>query len=112
METEQKSKTKIDFDYIVANTDTLTILLALAEEASELSQAALKYARALGLVKHPTPITTGEALVNIKEELDDLVTVLLVAEYKDVAYPWNVNWDKLSRWADRLRKAKDNEKTI
>ena len=107
-ETEKKSKTKIDFDYIVENTNTLTILLALAEEASELSQAALKYARALELVKHPTPVSAEEALQNIQEEFDDLYTVTLVAKYKNLICPWIVSNKKIERWANRLREAEKN----
>ena len=37
-----------DFQYIVDHIDNLVALLALAEEANELSQAVLKFARALG----------------------------------------------------------------
>lgn len=105
-ETEKKSKTKIDFDYIVENTDTLAVLLALAEEANEVSQAALKYARALELVKHPTPVSAEEALKNIQEEFDDLYIVILVAKSKNLVNPWIVSNKKIERWADRLRKAK------
>lgn len=108
MDADKKSKSKIDFDYIVANTDTLAILLALAEEASELSQAALKYARAFGLVKNPTPVTTCEALGNIQEEIDDLALVILVADYKNIISTMTIRAEKMERWANRLREAEKN----
>lgn len=108
MENEKMTKFDIDFDYIVANTDTLAILLALAEEASELSQAALKYARALELVKHPTPVSTGEALKKIEEELCDLDIVLRVAQYKKIIYSRSGHAKKIERWANRLREVQKN----
>lgn len=107
METKP-SNTRDDFHCIVENTDTLAILLALAEEASELSQAALKYARALGLVKHPTPTVSCEALRNLQEEINDLALVMLVADYKNIVSSMTIDYEKIERWANRLRKAEKN----
>ena len=108
MANEKMTNVDIDFDYIIKNADTLSILLALAEEASELSQAALKYARALELVKHPTPVSTGEALKKIEEELCDLDIVLRVAQNKKIIYSWSGHAKKIERWANRLREAEKN----
>lgn len=40
----------------------------VAEEASELSQAALKLIRALGMSENPTPTTCKQALSDFSEE--------------------------------------------
>lgn len=80
-------------------------LECLAEESSELSQAALKYIRAKKLSKNPTPKTEEEAREDLLEEFQDvLITMRLVID--------DETWDKiidvqdspkLSRWYNRLR---------
>lgn len=78
------------------------ILAQLAEEAAELSQAALKLRRALGGTGNPTPVTAQEAFEGLLEELAD-VTVC-------VNQICGINWDyvneiaknKLGRWEGRL----------
>lgn len=75
----------------------------LAEEASELSQAALKYIRAKGLSSNVTPISGEEAEANLREELNDVLMVadlLGLTKYDDEDNP-NPKW---KRWADRLAK--------
>lgn len=49
------------------------VLAQLAEEASELAQAALKARRALEGSKNPTPVALGEALENLTEEMSDVL---------------------------------------
>ena len=87
-------------------------LCQLAEEAAELSQAALKYRRTL-TEENPTPVTRSKAEKALLEELGD---VLGAAE---VCYLYNTDWPagpdfcnaeidrcknaKLRRWAKRLR---------
>ena len=51
------------------------MLCQLAEEAAELSQAALKLRRALGC-NNPTPVTVEEARRNLVEEAADVYNVL------------------------------------
>ena len=46
-----------DIDYIANNISELAVLMALAEEATEISKAAMKVARAKGLLDNPTPIS-------------------------------------------------------
>ncbi len=46
-----------DKNYILSVLDTRTLLEQLAEEASELAQAALKFIRAAEYSNNPTPIT-------------------------------------------------------
>ena len=77
------------------------ILAQLAEEASELAQAALKLIRAAEYSNNPTPITLQEAQVSLDEELHDVLAVaslLGIIEYDDDENP------KWKRWAERLGK--------
>lgn len=100
-----------NFQYVVDHTDNLVALLALAEEANELSQAALKYARALELVKHPTPVSAEQAAINLREELIDVDVCLRVIAAKDIVV-FDTEQEGLGkrfkRWANRLREAEKN----
>lgn len=91
---------------MVRVTDYLTqdeILAAVAEEAAEVAQAALKYRRAITGVS-PTPQTAEDALYALTEEIADLDCCLNQLT--------DINWDvvnqihdkKLIRWLDRLAK--------
>lgn len=77
------------------------LLLGLAEEAAELSQAALKYRRILYGVNNPTPVTESDGYENLCEELAD---VSLLAE--TLGFPWvyikGLQDKKEKRWAERL----------
>lgn len=78
------------------------LLCQLAEECSELTQAALKMRRATTGV-NPTPVTVDEATRSINEEIADILLVLRVLGYpyeaQDVELIQN---RKLSRWVQRL----------
>lgn len=82
------------------------LLEQLAEESAELSQAALKCIRAYGISQNPTPITEDKALSSLKEEVDDVLIVLVILGLADQSAVHD--WRKLVRWAKRLQKA--NEK--
>lgn len=73
----------------------------LAEEAAELSQAALKVIRAEGMSGSVTPITEEEAHANLNEEVVD-VLVVLAALNVEILNAKLAN-EKAQRWADRLR---------
>ena len=76
----------------------------LAEEAGELTQAALKYRRTI-TKKNPTPKTSTEAFDNLLEELADVLLVskiLLIEETKERIY--KIMNKKLGRWTSRLKK--------
>ena len=60
--------------YIAQNIGEENVLCMLAEECSELSQAALKYRRA---VLNITPLSTNEALDNLVEEIADVELLIL-----------------------------------
>lgn len=55
-------------DYIFNKLDERTLLEQLAEEASELSQAALKLIRAKGLNNNNTPVGEQEAMLSLALE--------------------------------------------
>ncbi len=74
------------------------LLYQLAEEASELSHAALKLARCIK-GSNPTPVSPGAARENLVEEYSDVIQVarelfLAPNEYQIAA--------KEKRWLDRL----------
>lgn len=77
------------------------ILAQLAEEAAELSQAALKLRRALDMT-NPTPISVQDAGNRLVEEIADVI----VCENQLLGIDWNVIDEvckrKLGRWEGRL----------
>lgn len=92
----------------------------MAEEASELAQAALKLRRALDGT-NPTPKSVAECEANLMEEFADIsnaVTVLCDAWFKDALDSECEFWDveqeieyaKYKRWLSRLEaKGQSNE---
>lgn len=80
------------------------IMTQLAEEASELAQAALKYRRTLSNA-NPTPITRREAETKLLEEIADVKLCLHVAGLEEVRHKIQVNrtiTQKADRWMKRL----------
>ena len=79
------------------------ILAQLAEEAAELSHAALKLRRALDGT-NPTPMTAEEARLSLLEEIADVI----VCENQLARIDWEVINDicerKLRRWQERMSK--------
>lgn len=73
----------------------------LAEEAAELSQAALKVIRAEGMSGSVTPITAEEAHANLNEEVVDVLVVLAALNVE--IFNAKLAEEKVQRWADRLR---------
>lgn len=90
-----------DKNYIRDVLSERTLLEQLAEEASELAQAALKLIRAAEYSNNPTPITLQEAEVSLDEELHD---VLAVASLLGIIYYDDDENPKWKRWAERLGK--------
>lgn len=84
------------------------LLEQLAEESTELSQAALKLIRAKEMSQNPTPISEDEALASLKEEANDVLIVLVILGLADQSAVHD--WRKLVRWAERIEeKRKENE---
>ena len=71
----------------------------LAEEASELSKAALKLARVLRR-ENPTPVTESEAIKSVIEEYTDVVNCAMEANI-DMT-PEQVEY-KDKRWCERIQ---------
>lgn len=84
-------------EYILSVLTERELLEQLAEEAAELSQAAIKLIRAAGLSNNTTPVTAGQARTNLQEEFSDILTVAELLELIDCR-----NDKKLQRWAERL----------
>lgn len=87
-------------------------LAQLAEEAAELSFAALKYRRALSC-KNPTPLTEEEALELLKEEVSDVIQCIDVIGILDdettTGEILTMQDAKYDRWIDRIEKGGPNE---
>ena len=90
--------------YIIDCLSTEEILAQLAEEASELSHAALKLRRAID-GGNPTPVTEREAMKNLMEEIADVWLLIQILELDQQSY---INAyrgamvQKTERWAKRL----------
>lgn len=87
-------------------------LEVLAEEAAELSQAALKMIRAyrMGGAVNPTPLTPEEALENLFEELADVeLAVETLGLYVNRGRIEEIKEEKRSRWIESLKGAENNE---
>ena len=108
-------------DYILDKLDERTLLEQLAEEASELSQAALKLIRAKGLNNNNTPVREQEAMLSLALEYMDLLMVYSMLLEKDrkilrIAKANSIlpekdmeNYFKWNRWAERLGYKEKNE---
>lgn len=80
------------------------VMTQLAEEASELAQAALKFRRTLSN-SNPTPVTRREAEKKLLEEIADVKLCLHVAGFEAVRHKISVNRTitaKADRWLKRL----------
>ena len=94
--------------YVREELTSRDMLEQVAEEASELSQAALKLIRAVGMSGNPTPVTAGQALSDFREEAQDLLCVLCLV-FTDSAWEHITNIDnypKYRRWARRIEDMK------
>lgn len=89
------------------------ILEQLAEEAAELAQAALKYARILR-GENPTPVTKTDALQNLIEEKGDVLICLTVLAEKismERSKEYLVKKAKEEWWLHRLEEGENNEQS-
>lgn len=89
--------------------DKTEILAQLAEEASELSQAALKLRRAID-GKNPTPKSISECVVALDEEIADVELCLCQLGFASDAHintQASIMCRKEERWLSRLHARKD-----
>ena len=77
------------------------LLAGLAEEASELAQAALKYRRTLDGT-NPTPMKQDEAYENLCEEVADVRLYMHVLSLVN-SYTTTIMGKKMNRWETRLQ---------
>ena len=91
-----------DIEYIRERLPEEVLFTQLAEEATELAQAALKMYRIID-GRNPTPVRLSEAWANIQEEVSDVLLCLqmlgISAEEQD--HQETIR-QKLDRWAGRL----------
>lgn len=90
-------------DYVMENLDAIDRLMMLAEEASELSQAALKLAR-IAKGANPTPVPLEEAWDHLIEETTDVELSMKLAGVREDK---NLERMKLERCVDRLKGESD-----
>ena len=98
-----------NIDYIANNISELAVLIALAEEASELSKAAMKLARAKGLLDNPTPISVAQAENDLIEEYNDLLNcIVMLNKVSGLTVSENtvLRDSKYRRWAVRIKSYK------
>ena len=93
-----------DKRYVLEHIDRRTLLEQLAEEAAELSQAALKLIRAEKLSDNPTPANVSIASEQLNEELAD---VLVAADAVGIPVLESCDNSKWRRWAARIRKERE-----
>ena len=93
-----------DFE-VICSLGEPALLEQLAEECSELAQAALKLAR-LERGENPTPKTKEECVENLLEELGDVNLCMSVVEANQGIHIRCLSVDKKARWAQRIREAR------
>lgn len=80
----------------------------LAEEASELSKAALKLAR-IYRNENPTPVTKQEATDNLNEEIADVLVCVRSLREVSPEKIKEISDNKLARWIGRLKERYQNK---
>ena len=93
---------------VQGNLDKRALLEGLAEEASELAQAALKLIRAMGSSKNITPISEEEAWEHLYEEIADVENCTNALGICDEDF-LDIQQEKMIRWADRLTASKKTD---
>ena len=91
--------------YIRQHVSIGSMMQALAEEACEVAQAAIKINRTMSK-DNPTPMTIDEAVDNLTEEIEDVVNVLEVARILTDFDPDKEANEKMARWVQRIKAAK------
>lgn len=90
-------------NYVKENVSFKERLAQLAEEATELAKAALKYRRTLD-DENPTPVSKDEAFKNLLEEIDDVALCLDIVSLKwRIAFNSLQKEQKLRRWVERIK---------
>lgn len=91
---------KSELDRINMALGVTELLAGLAEESSELAQAALKRRRALDQ-RNPTPVTVAEATDKLYEELADVLLVAAALGINEYEVERHIR-RKAARWISRI----------
>lgn len=89
--------------YIIDIIGNAACLEQLAEECTELAQAALKMARLIRK-ENPTPITYNEAKTSLTEEIADVRLCIKAIERDKPINTKEIEDMKLKRWHSRIAK--------
>ena len=92
--------------YVHDNLDRKLLIMQLAEESAELSQACLKYLRALDGTNLCAEQDQEVYMDNIVEEYSDVANV---AEVAWIHLDYELIANKAERWADRLKELEEME---
>ena len=94
--------------FIISEIGLPATLEQLAEEAAELSKAALKVARIIRK-ENPTPVTYEQAIANLEEEAADVRNCLRVVCGELDIITIGTEALKMRRWAERLAEVKGGD---
>ena len=104
----------VDIEYIASNISEFSVLMTLAEEATKLSNAAMKLAGAKGLLDNPIPTNVKQAEADLIEKYNDLINCIdVLGEMSSLPIEdMDLRAQKCHRWAEciKSRKAKLEEK--
>jgi NTP pyrophosphatase (non-canonical NTP hydrolase) len=89
--------------YIKTRLSNRAVLEQLAEEAAEVSQAALKLIRTMPNSENPTPVTFNQACEDLTQELFDVVIAADILGLTLSTEAIKDDHPKIVRWAERLR---------
>ena len=105
----QECKISEMVNYIKDKLGKERLLCQLAEEASELAQAALKLVRVYDGA-NPTPVSEKDAYENLREEIADVWLILNFLETNHNFYEYGEMMNKKTeRWYNRIKnKRKEN----
>lgn len=92
--------------YVHDNLDRKEIIMQLAEEASELSQACLKYIRAL---EGTNPCAEQDPQVYMDSIIEKFADVSNAAETARIYIDYEIVVNKAERWVERLKALKESE---
>lgn len=104
---------KSPLEYIAEHLSEEDLLCQIAEEASELAQAALKRRRAITQT-NPTPTTPEAAMADIIEEYGDVMNAMEAYLFKNGLCDSTILKGfprlKLVRWAKRIKEKLEDQK--
>ena len=106
MLTVDKEKIEIAQYYVHSKLDRKVIIMQLAEEAAELSQACLKYLRSL---EGTNPCEEQDSEVYMNKIIEEYSDVENAAEVARIHLDYGIIAHKAERWADRLKALEESE---